>query len=237
MRMLVSVRDCTEALRAGEAGADFIDLKEPRAGALGGLAPRQIRDIVALLRERYPGLHISATIGDLPLHDAAAILQQVEAVGRCGVDLVKVGVPGQGDATACDLLRRLGATRWQVVPVLLADAGVAAPLLAEACAQPFPALMLDTQGKTAGSLFDFMALQDVAEVVCRARTADKLIGLAGALRAADVPKLQALQPDFAGFRSAVCDGARTGELAGEKVRALRRALAQDHAEPTMQATG
>ena len=239
MRMLVSVRDGSEALRAAEAGADFIDLKEPRAGALGGLEPRQIRDIVILLRRRHPGLSISATIGDLPAHDLAdleAILERVEAVGRCGVDLVKVGVPGQGDATACELLCRLGATKWQIVPVLLADAGVPANLIATACAQPFPALMLDTQGKTAGSLFDFMAMNDVAEVVRQARTAGTLIGLAGALREADLPKLHALQPDFAGFRSAVCDGARTGELVGEKVRALRRALMQDHAEPAMQAT-
>lgn len=230
MRMLVSVRNGTEALRAAEAGADFIDLKEPRAGALGGLEPSQIRDIVGLLRGRHPGLSISATIGDLPAPDFAdigAILERVEAVGRCGVDLVKVGVPGQGDATACELLRRLGTTQWQVVPVLLADAGVAANLLATACAQPFPALMLDTQGKTAGSLFDFMPVKDVAAVVRQARTAGKLIGLAGALHEADLPKLLALQPDFAGFRSAVCDGARTGELVGEKVGALRRALAQD----------
>ncbi|KAI5916949.1 (5-formylfuran-3-yl)methyl phosphate synthase [Thauera sp. 2A1] len=226
MRMLVSVRDGSEALRAAEAGADFIDLKEPRAGALGGLEPSQIRDIVAVLRRHQPRVTISATVGDLPIDAADAILRQVDAVGQCGVDLVKVGVPGQGGAAACDLLRRLGATNWQVVPVLLADAGVAANLLATACAQPFPALMLDTQGKTAGSLFDFMPVKDVAEVIRQARTAGKLIGLAGALRDVDVPKLHALQPEFAGFRSAVCDGARTGELVGDKVRALRRALMQ-----------
>lgn len=230
MRMLVSVRDTTEALRAADAGAHFIDLKEPRAGALGGLEPAQIGDIVALLRHRHPGLSISATIGDLPVHDLDAILERVEAVGRCGVDLVKVGVPGQGEASACDLLGRLGATEWQIVPVLLADSGVATRVIAAACVQPFPALMLDTQGKTAGSLFEVMPLKDVAEVVRLARTAGKRIGLAGALREADLPKLHAVQPDFAGFRSAVCEGARTGELVGERVRVLRRALAQAGAE-------
>jgi hypothetical protein len=40
MKMLVSVRDIDEALAAAQAGADFIDLKDPAAGALGGLAPR-----------------------------------------------------------------------------------------------------------------------------------------------------------------------------------------------------
>lgn len=237
MRMLVSVRDGAEALSAAEAGADFIDLKEPRAGALGGLEPARIRDIVAVLRANQPRVTISATIGDLPIDDPDAILRQVEAVGQCGVDLVKVGVPGRGGGAAANaLLRRLGATGWQVVPVLLADEGISAQLLAEACAQAFPALMLDTQGKTAGSLFGLMPMKDVAEVVCQARSAGKLIGLAGALREADMPKLQALQPDFAGFRSAVCSGPRTGKLVGEKVRALRRALAREPAAPVLRVT-
>nr|WP_231497814.1 (5-formylfuran-3-yl)methyl phosphate synthase [Methylibium sp. T29-B] len=35
MRLLVSVRNVEEALAAAAAGVDFIDLKEPSAGALG----------------------------------------------------------------------------------------------------------------------------------------------------------------------------------------------------------
>ena len=48
MRMLVSVRDVAEAQEALRAGVDFIDLKEPAAGALGGLALPVIREVVAL---------------------------------------------------------------------------------------------------------------------------------------------------------------------------------------------
>ena len=36
-RLLVSVRSVDEALVAAAGGADFIDLKEPSQGALGGL--------------------------------------------------------------------------------------------------------------------------------------------------------------------------------------------------------
>ena len=50
MRMLVSVRDVAEAREAMRAGVDFIDLKEPSAGALGGLALPVIREVVAALR-------------------------------------------------------------------------------------------------------------------------------------------------------------------------------------------
>ena len=37
MRLLISVRSVDEALLVAANGADFIDLKEPREGALGGL--------------------------------------------------------------------------------------------------------------------------------------------------------------------------------------------------------
>ena len=49
MRMLVSVRDVGEARVAADGGADFIDCKEPRAGALGGLAVETIGAIVEAL--------------------------------------------------------------------------------------------------------------------------------------------------------------------------------------------
>lgn len=50
MRFLVSVRDVAEAREALRAGVDFIDLKEPAAGALGGLELPVIREVVAALR-------------------------------------------------------------------------------------------------------------------------------------------------------------------------------------------
>ena len=51
MKLLVSVRSVEEALLAAEGGADFIDLKEPGRGALGGLPVATIREIVAALRD------------------------------------------------------------------------------------------------------------------------------------------------------------------------------------------
>ncbi len=50
MRLLVSVRSVDEALLAAASGADFIDLKEPGQGALGGLPVASIVAIVAALR-------------------------------------------------------------------------------------------------------------------------------------------------------------------------------------------
>jgi len=83
MRMLVSVRDVPEALLAARGGADFIDLKEPREGALGDLDLATIAAIVRVLREPGNGLRrlpVSATIGDLPMSALGAILARVDAV-------------------------------------------------------------------------------------------------------------------------------------------------------------
>jgi (5-formylfuran-3-yl)methyl phosphate synthase len=228
MRLLVSVRDVPEALAAAEAGADFIDLKEPSQGALGGLGPARILPIVAALRARWPALKISATVGDLPQGTGIAALQaealqRVAAVAACGVDYVKVGVaPGQQA-----LLAALAACNAAVVPVLLADDGIDAALVDAALTHAtFPALMLDTAEKGAGSLLDRLPHAALAGFVAPLRRRACLSGLAGALREADLPALQALGPDFAGFRSAVCAGPRDGVLDAARVRRLRGLLSR-----------
>jgi uncharacterized protein (UPF0264 family) len=238
-RMLVSVRDVAEALSAAAAGADFIDLKEPRAGALGGLALPTLRAVVAALREVMAASSaqgaapaISATIGDWPMAQCDAIIAQVHAVAECGVDYVKVGI--ENDADAPEVLRALAACGRAVVPVFIADRGVDAYLRTLACALPFPALMLDTADKQAGSLFDCMDDAALRRFVRQARRAGRLVGLAGALRIEHLPQLKRLAPDFAGFRSAVCSGARTSELVPAKVRALRARLREEVAESVAQ---
>ena len=221
MRMLVSVRDVPEALAAAQAGADFIDLKDPADGALGGLGAERIAPIVAALRAHHPALPISATIGDVAPSQIDEVLRRVAEVAACGVDYVKVGVAPGGQA----LLAALAACEAQVVPVLLADAGVDMALVEAALALgAFPALMLDTADKGAGSLVERLDPAALFGFVAALRRHDCLSGLGGALRGVDVPALREIAPDFAGFRSAVCDGPRDGKLDPVRVRALRARL-------------
>ena len=224
IRLLASVRDEAEALAAAAAGADFIDLKEPHAGALGALPVARIRAIVAALRHAHPGLPISATIGDHSADEAARIDALVAAVGGCGVDYVKVGVVGGDVEARSALLQRLAAAPAAVVPVFIADRGLDFAAVEDACRLPFPALMADTEDKRAGSLFDCASVADLARFVGLARRAAKLVGLSGALREHHLPGLAALAPDFAGFRGALCDGTRTAALDPAKLGLLRDAL-------------
>ncbi len=218
MRLLISVRSVEEALLAAEGGADFIDLKEPSAGALGGLPVATIRAIVAALRTHGSGLPVSATIGDLAMADVSAVLARVAEVGECGVDYVKVGIPREPGAA--DVLAALARVPHAVVPVFIADRGLDTALIERACELRFPGVMADTADKLAGSLFDAVPLADLQRFVARVRSAGALVGLAGALRLPQLPALRALAPDFAGFRSAVCGADRRAALDPRRLHEL-----------------
>jgi uncharacterized protein (UPF0264 family) len=228
MRMLVSVRDVPEALLAAQGGADFIDLKEPRRGALGGLDVGTIAAIVHALRAHGSRLLISATIGDLPMTDVDAILGRVDAVAGCGVDYVKVGI--ERDAQATRVLDALAGSGHAIVPVFIGDRGLDFETIQHACALSFPGLMVDTADKAAGSLFDVLSDAELRRFVTVARASGALVGLAGALRRPQLAALHALGPDFAGFRSAVCAGDRSGMLDPQRLHALAIAL---HATPAL----
>jgi len=221
-KMLVSVRNVAEALLAAGGGADFIDLKEPREGALGGLPPTTIAAVVAALRRSGSSLPISATIGDLPTQPLAPVLAQVHAVAACGVDYVKVGVERSPDAAG--LLCALAACGHAVVPVFIADHGLDDTAVQLACRLGFPGLMVDTADKAAGSLFDVMTAAELRRFLHAVRANGAMAGLAGALRLQHLPAVRALAPDFAGFRSAVCAGDRSAALDPLRLQSLAEAL-------------
>ncbi len=222
MKLLVSVRSVEEALLAAEGGADFIDLKEPGAGALGGLPVATIRSIVEALKRHGSGLPVSATIGDLPMHALDRIAACVEAVAACSVDYVKVGIERGPQARA--VLDRLARSGRAVVPVFIADKGLDADDVAHACTLGFPGVMADTADKLAGSLFDAVTMDALRRFVATVRAAGSMVGLAGALRVEHQPLLSALAPDFAGFRTAVCEGDRSAALDPLRLRALTASM-------------
>ena len=233
-RMLVSVRSVAEALVAAEGGADFIDLKEPNFGALGGLPVETIAAVVAALRQRRIVLPVSATIGDLPMSELAAIVARVRAVAACGVSYVKVGIERTPQALAVlDALAALaaagtsgpsGPASTPIVPVFIADHGLDDAHVAHACALRFAGLMVDTADKTAGSVFDVLRIDALRRFIGRVRDSGALAGMAGALRLAHVPAVRSLAPDFAGFRSAVCVGDRRSVLDPQLLRELAEAM-------------
>lgn len=223
-KVLVSVRSVDEALAAADAGADLIDLKEPGRGALGDLPPETIAAIVTALRARGEAPPISATIGDVPLTELATIVERVEATAAAGVDIVKVGI-APDDPAAASVLSWLAGCGRVIVPVFIADRGIDLGMVRAAAKLGFVAVMLDTADKQGGSLLDRYDDERIRGFVEAVHDEGREAGIAGALRGEQADRIAASGADFAGFRTAVCDGDRRGTLDPTRLRALRGALA------------
>ena len=205
---LASVRDEAEAETALLANADIIDLKDPGQGALGAVDLATTRCVVALIAGRVP---VSATIGDLPMQPEA-IRDAIIERASCGVDYVKFGLFPGGDPQACFKALRPIALRVRLILVLFADALPAFDAVSAASDIGAAGIMLDTADKHAGPLFTHIDASGIAGFVAHAKAQGLMVGLAGSLKAADVPELLSLSPDLLGFRGALCRGQRSASL-------------------------
>lgn len=211
------------------AGADIIDLKDPHQGALGALHPETIEACVRGVAGRAP---VSATIGDLPLQ-GEIIRDAVLATAASGVDYVKLGLfPGDGESSLN--LLQAETLRVRLILVLFADALPDFDAVAAASRIGAEGVMLDTLGKTAGSLLEHVSLDALARFVAAAKAEGLMVGLAGSLRASHVPKLLALEPDLLGFRGALCHGGARAQSLDPVAFAAIRALIPQTPAPSAQ---
>ncbi|QXP88035.1 (5-formylfuran-3-yl)methyl phosphate synthase [Methylococcus capsulatus] len=203
--MLASVRNLTEARIALEAGVDIVDLKAPEYGSLGALPADEVGRIVAELEGTVP---VSATIGDLPL-EPDPICRAVREMADTGVDYVKIGMFRGGDwSSTLAALAQLASHGTRLVAVLFADNLPDFDWIARLKKAGFAGAMLDTQDKDSGPLTEILDRAVLERFVGETRAQSLLCGLAGSLRSQDVPGLLSLEPDYLGFRGALCHGAR-----------------------------
>ena len=223
MRLLVSVADPSEARAALEGGADVIDAKQPRRGALGPVRP----DVLAAIRQVVGAARpVSAALGDA--RDEAAIERAAGVAAGLGVAFVKVGfagvVTGQRARRLATAARR-GAGDSGLVLVGYADwrrADSLAPerLVAVAATAAGAGVLLDTAFKDA-PLFALEPPERVGAWVAAAHAAGLFAGVAGSLWGSDFATARALGADLLGVRGAACVGGRTGPVSGARVAALR----------------
>ncbi len=221
-RMLASVNSLAEAELALACGVDIIDLKQPAQGALGALETSTITTIVTQIAGRCP---LSATIGDLPLQ-AEVILPAVTRMAATGVQYVKIGFFPDGDQRSLiEHLRPIAAQGTQLIAVLFADAAADFSLLPALYAAGFTGVMLDTMHKQHGSLLQLLSTTQLREFVTQAKARGLLSGLAGSLRLQDIADLLPLEPDYLGFRGALCNAQqRTNGIDSKAMHVVRQAL-------------
>jgi (5-formylfuran-3-yl)methyl phosphate synthase len=250
VKLLVSVVSASEARAALAGGADIIDVKDPREGALGAPAPRTLAEVVAAVNGAAP---VSVALGDLPDLPHTAALAACGAAA-CGVDYVKLGLRGvrgldRAVALVAAVTEALGAQAAGVAAAGVAAPGAGTPgggpaVIAAAYADGAtadppafdPALLPELVARTriAGALIDtlvkdgrglYSLLPDaaIADLVAATRAAGGSFGVAGQLRAGELGRVEA---DIVGVRSAVCRGGDRGasldvELVAAAVAELR----------------
>lgn len=219
--LLASVADEQEARLVLEQGVDIVDLKNPAAGALGALPLQTVQAIVHALSGCRP---LSATVGDLPM-EPATVTSAVRSMGETGVDYVKIGFFPGGDWRAClEALRPL-ARQYRLIAVLFADQQPESAWIEAIAAADFTGAMLDTMDKQRGSLRQVLPDALLAEFVAQAHRHGLLTGLAGSLRREDIAALLPMQPDYLGFRGALCRGCeRTALLDATAVAEIRGSI-------------
>lgn len=201
--------------------ADLIDLKDPSKGALGAWPIARIGEAVRLVHGRRP---VSATVGDLP-PDPAALAAAAFATAAAGVDIVKLGFfPGGDHRRLAHELAPLAAQGIALVAVLMVDHDPDHGIVSALAAAGFRGVMLDTADKASGSLLDHQPPVRLARFVARARAHSLLTGLAGSLRLGDIAALAPLEPDFLGFRAALCERGRATALSPARLAAVRAAI-------------
>ena len=223
-KMLASVADLAETEIAISGGADIIDLKDPKAGALGAVATDLVRQAVQAVAGRRP---TSAVCGDLPM-EPETIRARAGEVAATGVDYVKVGFFPSPRAAACAEALALVAARTKLIAVLFADKEPDFGLLDAFAKHGFHGAMVDTADKTKGRLLHHLPPERIPAFVNRAHALGLQVGLSGSLEAPDIPRLLPFSPDFLGFRGALCDRSqRTAAIDAEAVKHIRSLIPEE----------
>jgi len=220
--MLASVSNVAEARIALAGGVDWLDVKDPRAGALGRAAAASVREIVALVEGTVP---VSATLGDC-WATPAVMPERAVAMAATGVAYLKIGLQARDVAsTTLAIVERCTLLTPAVIIVCLAEAPPRPGDIAALAATGIAGIMLDTADKSGQRLTTLVSHTSLLEFVVAARGHDLLSGLAGRLQLADIPVLLPLRADYLGFRSALCAGGeRTAELSSAALSRVRTAM-------------
>jgi dihydroneopterin aldolase len=226
-RMLASVVDAAEADVVLQLGADVIDMKDPRRGALGAVPLDTARDALAAIARRR---ETSAALGDPP-YDEQALLTGAHAVAAMSVDYLKLAVDDPALDRLGQSLKTL-AREVRLVGMMFADEEPDFALLAKFAALGFRGAMLDTRDKTRGRLSDHLDVVRLNEFCAQCRALHLMSGLAGSLEAPDVPRLLLVRPDVLGFRGALCRSHdRRGAIDPHAVALIRDLIPRERPDP------
>jgi uncharacterized protein (UPF0264 family) len=226
-QLLISVTTIEEAKIALESGADIIDLKEPRLGALGALPIETVQAIVTYVKnmKNADTKLTSATIGDLPMQPEL-LLTHVARLATTGVDIIKIGFFHMDDYQLClDALKSLTQTGQRLMAVFFAEITYPQSLIAAIKHAGFIGVMLDTSKKNGLTLLDYYSQEQRMVFAKTVLGHDLQLGLAGSLKLQHVALIKEVNPHYIGFRGGVCENnQRELALDAEKIKAVSKVM-------------
>lgn len=229
-----------EAAEAIAGGADIIDVKNPKEGALGANYPWVIKRIKEITPKH---LEVSCTLGEVGNLPGSTSLAALGAASL-GVDYIKVGLYGiKTPKEAIFLLQNVSRAAKECNPkIKIAMAGYADaekigsinPFLIPEIANKsqVDVAMLDTSVKDGKNLFDYITMKQLKKFVDSAHGFGLKAALAGSIKKQDLPVVYGLGADIAGLRGAACTnsnrvtGQITRKLVSELVETIRQAEMQ-----------
>ncbi len=242
LKLLISSINESEAAEAIAGGADIIDVKNPKEGALGANFPWVIKRIREITPEN---VEVSCTLGEAPNLPGATSLAALGAA-TIGVNYIKAGLCGlKTPEEAIYLMQNVVKAAkgfnpsMKVVATGYADAervGAVNPLHVPEISHKAQAdiAMLDTAVKDGKSLFAFLTIEQLKSFVVAAHNYGLKVALAGSLKKEELSTVNALGADVAGLRSAACSLSDrvNGQITREKVRELVEIVkcAEKHAD-------
>jgi uncharacterized protein (UPF0264 family) len=231
-RLLVSVRDASEAIEAVAGGASVIDVKEPSRGPLGRADVRAWRDVLEAVAGVVP---VSVALGEIT--DSSLDSLEVPSDVWSRLTFAKLGLAGAAKGSRVDWLarwhhhiQRLGpGPSWVGVAYLDFEAASAPEpaAVAEAAARlGCSGLLLDTWDKSQPAPAPESGWLRVLNAW--RQTPGRFAAVAGGLDVLKIAHLRraGIEPDLFAARGAACGGgSRTGRVERTRVAELAQAAA------------
>ena len=198
-KILTSIKSLDEVSLVLKKGVDIIDFKDPSHGALGEIPTNKI----SFFLKSIPSNQLtSATIGDI--NDIQTIKKKVLNLSKTDVDFIKIGFFFDNDKIKnLENLKNLAKNK-KIIAVLFADNKPSVKIIKEIKQAKFDGILIDTKNKKNGNLLNYLNLKKLENFVKISKKENLSIGLAGSLNVKDINPLLKLEPDYLGFRGALC---------------------------------
>ena len=222
--MLASVTSVEEAQIVLKEGVDIIDLKNPEQGALGALQTHVVATVVKSISGK---IITSATVGDIESSDPS-LSKLIVNMANTGVDYVKVGLfDDYANESFIEVLNQAAKQNIKIILVIFAENYSTLSLQDYLLKSEISGLMLDTKNKIGENLLSLIKYEELADFVRSAKKHGLITGLAGSLRYEDISLLLDIEPDYLGFRGALCaENDRVKSIEAKKVTQIRKAVTQ-----------